>query len=177
MNGDIDRGMERVLARLEREKKKLSPADFKAFVADLIKTGKAQGGREEVFWFAFEDQYCPPQDWRAEWEKGPWEQDDEAIRWLRARPESLRQLVLRFPPSCIVRAIATTGLRCPAPGTVGIVRHWREPSADRPEGLIGVLSHPEGRIVHDCRPEWLEVVGYYKGLTPDVLGALLMENK
>jgi hypothetical protein len=166
--------MERVLRMLEKERDRRSPEDFREFVGALIKTGKAQGGQEEVFWCAFEDQYSPPTGWREEWERGPWDRNDEAVQWLRKRPESVKKLALQFPPSCLVKA--KVRLRCPAPGHVAIVTTYIEPGRSRPEGAVTVRSHPEGGIRYECSPDQLEVVGYHKGLTPEVLAMLLMEK-
>ena len=162
-----------MLAHLAEQKKKLSFEDFTAFLADAIRAGKAQGGREELFWSAFEDQYCPPTAWRKEWEKGVVWPTSEAVAWLRGLPDPIKALARAFPPSCIVRG--TVALRCPAPGQVAIVTSYIDPDARCPRGLISVRSHPEGLTGHRCKPEQLEVVGYYKGLIPEVLAKLLEE--
>lgn len=175
MKGGIDRGMARVLERLAVARTRLSPEDYKVFVADLIHRGKEQGGREEIFWCAFEDQFVPPTGWREDWERGPWDQNGDTIRLLRTRSEAVKQLVRRFPPSCVVRAVIRFGF--PAPGQVGIVRQWHEPGPDRPEGSVGVLAHPQGSISYDCEPGWLEVVGYHRGLTTEIVAALLQEGE
>jgi len=64
-------------------------------------------------------------------------------------------------------------LRCPAPGTVALVSSYFEPTPLAPEGFLGVLSHPTAPVVGHCMPDWLEVVGYWKGLSPQVLSSLL----
>lgn len=157
----------RVLARLEEYRASQSPEAYKTLVAELVSAGKQQGGREEVFWCSFEDEYCPPTDWLESWSQGAIERPAEAARWLRSRPDVVKQLALRFPPSCIVRG--TVPMRCPSPGNVGIVSSYVEPKEGLPDGALGVLAHPNGRILYHCAPGSLAVVGYFKGLTPEVL--------
>jgi hypothetical protein len=43
----------------------------------------------------------------------------EGLEWIRSRPPEVRALMRRFPPSC--KVVATTPLRCPAPGRVGVI--------------------------------------------------------
>jgi hypothetical protein len=113
-------------------------------------------------------------DWTKEWQEGEWEMDEEAIEWLRNLPTSVHPLLLKFPPSCLVKA--NTELLCPAPGEIGIVTSYTEPDEKCPEGQISVRQSPEAGIRMQCRPEWLEVVGYYKGITPDVIKLLLAKE-
>lgn len=102
------------------------------------------------------------ESWMAEWQSGEVEFDKEAKAWMRSRPEEIRGLMLRFPPSCLVRG--KRSLVCPAVGKLAIVTSYFEPDAENPEGLIGVRESPEGDVTCQCRPEWLEVTGYYKGM-------------
>lgn len=170
----LNMARERVLKRLAVLKATLSAENYTTLVAELIRMGKEQGGREEAFWCGFEDEHCPPTEWRKQWEVGLVERPAEAARWLRGRSETVKELALRFPPSCIVRGLIP--LRCPSPGNVGIVSTYLERSDLYPLGRLGVLAHPEGRVVHGCCPEELEVVGYFKGLTPKLLAELLVRQ-
>lgn len=111
--------------------------------------------------------------WMDEWQRGEPDLDDESVEWLRTRPGAVQQLMLRFPPSCIVRAVDGKQLLCPAPGTHGIVTSYSEPSEEKPKGLVSVRDGPYGSVRHQCLPEWLEVVGYWKGLTPERLKKIL----
>ena len=108
------------------------------------------------------------QSWVDTWSaQGPTKGDvlGEVAAWVRGRPESVAALMRRFPPSCLVRA--TRPLRCPRPGTVGIVASYNE------AGLIGVRQHPDADMNHHCEPNWLEPVGYYGALTPRWVASVL----
>jgi hypothetical protein len=91
--------------------------------------------------------------------------------WLRSRPESIRPLLLRFPPSCIVAPLRS--LLCPAPGTCGIVAGYLIPRDDLPSGALAVRQspHSEQRVI--CEPTWLVPIDYWRGLTPEVVASLL----
>jgi hypothetical protein len=107
-------------------------------------------------------------DWVAEWLKEvAWVEDAESIAWLKDRPPIIKEMMLKFPPSCVVKA--NRPLHCPAPGGFAIVTSYFEPSEEKPNGLISVRNGPEGDTRHQCQPEWLEVVGYWQGVTPERL--------
>jgi hypothetical protein len=90
--------------------------------------------------------------------------DAEAIEWIRSRPKSIHALLRRFPPGCLV--VAKRPLRCPAPGEVGRVVSYLE------AGEVSVVA--EGNPIRGCcKPDWLEVVGYLPGVTPDDVAAIL----
>lgn len=104
------------------------------------------------------------ESWVPEWKAGEWEPDAESLAWLRSRPESVKKLMMRFPPSCLVQA--NRGLGCPAPATTGIVSSYIEPDDEHPDGMLSVRQNPDHDHRAECRPEWLTVVGYWRGLTP-----------
>ena len=89
----------------------------------------------------------------------------EAIDWIRSRPPVVRDLMLKFPPSCLVRA--NTPLRHPAPGVIGKVVSYLE------NGNVRVVDGPDGDVAAECQPHWLEVVGYWNGVTPDRVREIL----
>lgn len=98
--------------------------------------------------------------------------NEEAVAWMRSRPEPVRQLMRRFPPSCLVRA--DRPLVCPAPGEVAQVVSIFEPSDGCPDGRVSVFD-PESAINVrcECDPEWLEVVGYWGDMSPELVGVIL----
>lgn len=102
------------------------------------------------------------ESWVAEWQSGTIDFDKDTIAWIRSRPDSIRSLMLKFPPSCLVRG--KISLMCPAVGSLAIVTSYIEPDEENKEGLLTVRDSPKGDIKYHCKPEWLEVVGYYKGL-------------
>lgn len=94
--------------------------------------------------------------------------DAEAREWLRTRPERIRRLMVRFPLACLVRA--KRPLLCPRPGTTGMVASYTEGSFD----ALGVTVVQEGNNCRaGCEPDWLEVVGYTGGVTPEHVELLL----
>lgn len=105
------------------------------------------------------------QDWVAEWQAGTFDRNQEALDWMRSRPATVKVLMVQFPPSCLVAA--TRPLRCPAPGTVGIVRTYFD------NGDVSVVQHPTSGVRAKCHPDWLEVVGYWRGLTPELVKEIL----
>lgn len=118
----------------------------------------------------------PLPDWYAKHtqEGGPIEQ--EGIDWIRSRPESIRTLMLLFPPSCVVRA--TVKLDQPRPWELGVVSSYIEPDQAHSEGLVTV--HVPGSLRNyrsECGPLWLKVVGYWNGLTPDRVAEILRRKR
>jgi len=109
----------------------------------------------------------PQVHWANAWQEGTMEFDKDSIDWIKSRPENIRDLLIRFPPSCIVRA--TRSLVCPAPGDVGIITSYSEPDEKYPNGTVSVRASPYACTRAQCDPEWLTVVGYYQGITPEVI--------
>ena len=111
-------------------------------------------------------------DWVKAWQAGVLDISAESAQWLQDRPRNIHKLMIKFPPSCLVKA--NIDLAIPAPNTIGIVTSYHEPDADHPDGLIGVRANPDALICGQCLPEWLEVVGYYKGeFTPELMKNIL----
>jgi len=92
------------------------------------------------------------QPWVKEWLEEPLEPDQESIEWMRSRPDSIKALMVRFPPSCLVRA--NRPLHIPAPDSVGIVQSYYE------NGELGVIQGPDVLVPirAQCKAEWLELV-------------------
>jgi hypothetical protein len=112
--------------------------------------------------------------WEEDWQRGDWAHDQSAIDWLLSRPEPIQKLLLRFPPSCLVRA--NRPLKCPLPKTVGIVVSYIDPDEGHTEGMVTVRQHPEGGFRAVCRPEWLEVVGFHRGMDHEWILRVLTRN-
>lgn len=91
----------------------------------------------------------------------------EGAAWIRSRPPEIRALIRRFPPRCIVRA--RRPLVVPAPGREGEVVSYGEGS-----GTIGVEDG--GGFRGHCDPDWLEVVSYQDGVTPEDVARILDED-
>jgi|SRR5690348_11642137 len=95
----------------------------------------------------------------------------ECFEWMRTRPKRVQEMMVRFPPGCIVKA--TRPLVCPAPGTTGQVAVYCE----RKDGSISlkVLGDDAllgGKTLAECDPEWLQVVEYLYLSPADVRAAI-----
>jgi hypothetical protein len=88
----------------------------------------------------------------------------ESAEWIRSQPKSIHALMRKFPPGCLVRA--TRPLVCPGLGEVGMVVSYLE------EGGVTVVVNGNP-IRGACQPDWLEVVLYQEGLTPEDVAAVL----
>lgn len=103
--------------------------------------------------------------------------DQEAVLWLRSLPEAAKKLALRFPPSCLVKAKEFSFLRCPAPGEIGQVVSYYDPDEEHLEGMVTVYDPDmNDDCRHQCRPEWLEVVGYWGDMDEDLVKRVLEGN-
>ena len=139
----------------------LEPEVIKTF-SDLLKT---PDGRRRML---------QPAGWLEEWLTDPsWEEDPEALEWLKSRPECLHALMVQFPPSCVVEG--TRSLLVPSPGTCGIVSSWTEPDEGHPKGMVSVRAYPDAGLRAQCDPDDLQVFGYWKGWTPEKMRELLGE--
>lgn len=98
-----------------------------------------------------------------EW-KNPFEWNVETVQWLVSRPQVIKDLIVKFPPDCLVKA--TCVLVTPAPGETGIVASYFENS------MISVVV-PGKDIKAQCEADWLEVVEYRKGSTPEDVKKML----
>jgi hypothetical protein len=117
------------------------------------------------------------QSWIDEWTRPVvWKDraEDELGPWLRARPRSLRPLLVAFPVSCVV--VAMRPLLCPAPGTCGVLAGYLLPSSEFPLGALAVRQSPSAVQSAICEPQWIVAVGYWRGLTPEVARWMFSER-
>ena len=105
------------------------------------------------------------QEWVKDWQVEDANITPVMIRWMRSRPYNIKEVMLKFPVECLVRA--TRDLVCPAPGTVGFLAGYNE------NGTMIIVQHPDQDLSARCDPDWLEVVGYRKGLTPNDVRSIL----
>jgi hypothetical protein len=70
-----------------------------------------------------------------------------------------------------VEAKAMRPLLCPAEGKLGVVFSYIQ----KPDGSVNlrVSEGPDGPLGAECEPGWIEVVGYYRNLTPAVIAGLI----
>ena len=67
----------------------------------------------------------------------------KTIEMISAADPSVRPFMRQFPPGCIVQAREGVELRCPAPGQIGRVVHWRGSL-----GQVGVSDSIDQRRRH-----------------------------
>lgn len=87
-----------------------------------------------------------------------------ARKWMMSRPESIKRLMMRFPPARIVRTVPGWTLRCPAPGATGKVAGYNEPTAEDPQGLVmvdGIDSATGTQVRAQCVPDSILVESYW----------------
>jgi len=113
------------------------------------------------------------QEWIEKWQEGNLKLGADTMEWMRSRPDAVKAMMRKFPPSCLVRSTKGVHHNIPAPGTIGVIRSYVEPGDDHLNGELSVAQHPDSESWGRCVPGDLEVVGYYKGLTPEVVDALL----
>jgi len=103
----------------------------------------------------------------------------EWIHQIVGSSPHLRETLQQFPPSCVV--IANQDLGCPRQGRLGVVinmGYGYDPSVNAPTIQLKVIEanvpgEEPGPYAAMCDPEWLEVVGYWSGLTPDAVKSIL----
>lgn len=103
----------------------------------------------------------------------PYEAGADTEEWMRSRPNTIKRLLVKFPPGCILRAKDEWDLHCPAKGELALILSWTEPTPDCPEGTISCAKYPDGKVRAWCKPEWLEVVHYTCGMTPEKVKEIL----
>lgn len=115
------------------------------------------------------DAEADDQSWVAAWIADvEWVPNAEASSWIRSRPSDIQELMIKFPPSCVVTSLAS--LRIPAPGTAGIVVGYSSPDT------LSVIQSPTSRFRAYCNASDLEVLGYWQGWTPERVRAVLSDG-
>lgn len=112
----------------------------------------------------------PLPEWAERYQQSDQDVDETAAEWLRSLPPDHQEIVRKFPPGCLVRA--TFPCHLPAPGEVAIVAGLVGMS----DGTVclGVASSPEPEaITGECKPEWLEAVGFCGRITPERIAEVL----
>lgn len=119
---------------------------------------------------ATDNPYTPWEPWAIEWQSDPAPDGaiEEITEWMRSRPCEVKEVMRRFPPACLVRALRP--LHTPAPGTTGLVWSYTE------DGKLSVLQTPQSPVRAYCDPAWLEVVGYRFGIDEARVQEILIEE-
>ena len=135
-------------------------------------------------------------DWFEAWTKEPESEplSVNGLAWILTRPPAVQQLVRKFPPQCVVRVYAACGTctamkpllggtlascaECNGRGRVvdrvGIVHSIMSGGAEPP--TIKVRTEPGATDGVEEDPADLEVVGYWNGITPEVVDSVLDER-
>lgn len=97
--------------------------------------------------------------------------DDESLQWMRSRPDSVKQLMRRFPPACLVRfteAAAICADHADEKDEVLMVVSYSE------DDTIGVAKSyaKADRRVH-VAPEHVEIVGFSNGQDREWVAGIL----
>lgn len=100
------------------------------------------------------------QPWVEHWLTTPLTAGESQIAWIRSRPLCIKELMVQFPPLCLVKAKPEQLLMIPSPGSVGIIVSYVE------NGEVSVQDSPESAYRALCKTNWLEVVGYKTPMTP-----------
>jgi len=109
------------------------------------------------------------------------------VERLQKMSAAKREMMLRVPPACLVRAKEGIPLEMPAPGSVAIVSRYQmmggsTRSTFAPDGelvliLEEILEGPDGKIISRkqgwARESWVDVVGYWRGFSPDAVAGVL----
>jgi hypothetical protein len=98
-------------------------------------------------------------------EKSLEESQQAAIDWIRSRPRSLHDVMVKFPPNCLVRA--TRRLHVPAPGKTARVKVYIDNKQEDEMPSVRVVEEPDGDVLAECQTDWIEVVSYWEWSTPD----------
>lgn len=138
----------------------------------MVNTGESYEEAKAHVAKAFEEmetvRKATPPGWEKAWLEEPYvDPPEEMIDFLRRMPPELRQVALKFPPLCLVKA--NRPLHCPAPGTVAFVASYNECS----ESPVSTVQHPGSHLIVQCSTDWLEVVGYRPGLRPEDVRAMI----
>jgi hypothetical protein len=108
--------------------------------------------------------------WLAEFTK-PQEIPQSTVEYLLQLSPGSLPTVIKFPPSCVVKAKDGVELACPRKGFYGLVTSYTRDGSD-----VKVTPAPydkEAQFAGMCDPDWLEVVGYWRGLTPDKVRSII----
>jgi len=83
----------------------------------------------------------------------------------RSLPTQVKSLMIKFPMWCLVKA--NRKILIPWPETVGIVTSYYENGE-----VLEIQQCPSDKNKANCLLEWLEVVGYWRGLTSEKMQKL-----
>jgi hypothetical protein len=85
--------------------------------------------------------------------------------------------LVRFPPGCEVQARVGKVLGVPAPGRKAVIHCYTEKGGGG--GMLKLVDYevahgrPGPQVIAECDPDWVEVVQYEDGWTPDVVRAVI----
>jgi hypothetical protein len=92
------------------------------------------------------------------------------IEWLRQQPGVLQEVLVRFPPMCLVRA--RRPMQIPAPGEIAFVQAATTLVDGQPVLIVGSGMEPDAPR-GECKPADLEYVGAFGRVTPERVAEVL----
>lgn len=96
---------------------------------------------------------------------------DEGKEWVRGRPDVIKRVMEKFPPSCVVRYTGTVPA-CVPTGCYGIVSGYLE-STVCDAVMLAIRLDPDAEVRHAVGTDDVEVIGYYMNLTPEQVKAII----
>jgi len=116
---------------------------------------------EEIDNHGHEFRLEPDPPWLAEWSKARHPIAPEGVEWIRSRPDSVKAVMRKIPPSCVVR------LPC---GCLGVVASIFE------DGGISVRKAPGEAAryrVPQTKMEKIEIFAFWNGITHERIAEIL----
>lgn len=92
----------------------------------------------------------------------------DAVEWVRERPDSIKRLMLDFPPACWVVAAPGKSLCCPRPGDRAQIASYTEDGSVSVIGAARLPGEAEDLIKAFCDPSWLRVAEYELATPKDI---------
>lgn len=92
------------------------------------------------------------------------EDRERTYAWLRSRPPEVKDLLRRFPPSCLVTSVRPSAL--PGVASIAIVCAYFDDH-------VVVTPFPDSPLKLGVSPESLHVVGFMRGWTPARIAEVL----
>ena len=96
--------------------------------------------------------------WVDTWLQEKQDIDQEDIKWLRSLSNNIKELMIKFPPSYVVKSNIPLHT---ADNGYGIVSSYSE------DGMLTIRANPDADIRGFVDPKHLTVVGYWNNMTPE----------
>lgn len=114
------------------------------------------------------------QPWVQEYLSKPMTTEGLAVlrEWVLEMPPQVQQLLLRFPPGCLVSTKPGVKLAVPQPGTCGFVVSYSDDATE-----LSVMQSPDATLRACCKVGELILVGCPHGTEPEDIRRILENSK